>query len=44
VTPVIFPDVVPLERLGDGLTALENRKTWGKVIVKIKEDIPFARL
>jgi len=37
--------VYPLERLADGLVALENRKTWGKVIVRIKDEpTPTAKL
>jgi NADPH:quinone reductase len=27
-----------LERLAEGLVALEKRKTWGKVIVRIKNE------
>jgi len=45
VTPVVYPEVYPLERLADGLVALENRKTWGKAIVRIKEEpTPTAKL
>ncbi|KAF9650899.1 alcohol dehydrogenase [Thelephora ganbajun] len=45
VTPVIFPEVYPLERLADGLVALENRKTWGKAIVRIRDEpVPTAKL
>ncbi|KDR75883.1 hypothetical protein GALMADRAFT_248626 [Galerina marginata CBS 339.88] len=36
--PVIYTEVFKLEHLVDGLTALEKRETWGKVIVKIKEE------
>jgi NADPH:quinone reductase len=38
VTPVIYPQVYPLERLGEGLVDLENRKTWGKVVVRVKDE------
>lgn len=45
VTPVIYPEVYPLERLTEGLVALENRKTWGKVVVRIKDEpAPTAKL
>jgi len=45
VTPVVYPEVYPLERLADGLGALENRKTWGKAIVRIKDEpTPTAKL
>ena len=32
-----------LERLADGLGALEKRKTWGKVIVRIRDEQSGAR-
>jgi len=38
VTPVVFQEVFPLEKLADALCALENRKTWGKVVVRIKDE------
>ena len=38
VTPVIYPEVYPLERLAEGLVALENRKTWGKVVVRVRDE------
>lgn len=38
VTPVIYPEVYPLERLSDGLVTLENRGTWGKAIVRVKDE------
>ncbi|KZT10980.1 alcohol dehydrogenase [Laetiporus sulphureus 93-53] len=38
VTPVVYTEVFPLERLADGLVAIEQRKTWGKVITRIRED------
>lgn len=37
-TPVVYPEVYPLERLADGLVALENRRTWGKVIVRVRDE------
>ncbi|KAF5393285.1 hypothetical protein D9757_000600 [Collybiopsis confluens] len=38
VKPVVYHEIFPLERLSEGLTALENRKTYGKVIVTMKKD------
>ncbi|KAI0644512.1 alcohol dehydrogenase [Trametes meyenii] len=35
--PVVYQETFPFERLADGLLALEQRKTWGKVIVRIRE-------
>lgn len=44
VTPVIYPQVYPLERLAEGLVALEKRETWGKVVVRVRgEPAPAAR-
>ncbi|GBE81072.1 Quinone oxidoreductase-like protein [Sparassis crispa] len=37
-TPVVYTEVFPLERLSDGLSALEQRKTWGKVVVRVRDD------
>jgi len=38
VKPVVYTDVFPLERLADGLVALEQRKTWGKVVTRMREE------
>ena len=38
VTPIIYPQLYPLERLAEGLVALENRETWGKVIVRVRDE------
>jgi len=38
VLPVVFPEVLPLEQLTDALAALENRKTWGKAVVRIRNE------
>ncbi|KAH9917878.1 alcohol dehydrogenase [Epithele typhae] len=35
--PVVYSETYPLERLADGLAALEQRKTWGKVIVHVRD-------
>ncbi|KAH9839446.1 alcohol dehydrogenase [Rhodofomes roseus] len=36
--PVVYPQVFPLERLSDGLQLLEQRKTWGKVVVRMRDE------
>ena len=38
IQPVVYTEVFPLERLAEGLGALEKRKTWGKVIVRIRDE------
>ena len=47
VKPVIFPEVYPLERVADGLAALERRETWGKAVVRVKvedKNVEHAKL
>ena len=45
VVPVVYPEICPLERLSDGLVALENRRTWGKAVVRVKDEpAPPAKL
>ncbi|KAF7792365.1 hypothetical protein EIP86_003402 [Pleurotus ostreatoroseus] len=45
VKPVVYTKVFPLEKTGTGLQALESRKTWGKVIIRIRDaDTPRAVL
>ncbi|KAI0744870.1 alcohol dehydrogenase [Earliella scabrosa] len=41
--PVVYPETFPLERTADGLLAIEQRKTWGKVIVRVREPSSPAR-
>lgn len=36
--PVNYTQVYPLERLTDGLAALERRETWGKTIVRVRDE------
>lgn len=36
--PVVFSEIFPLKDLSKGLEALERRETWGKVIVRIKDE------
>jgi NADPH2:quinone reductase len=38
VTPVTYDKVYPLEKLTDGLAALEKRQTWAKAVVKVREE------
>jgi NADPH2:quinone reductase len=38
VQPVVFSEVLPLERVAEALSALENRKTWGKAVVRIRNE------
>ncbi|KAI0785659.1 alcohol dehydrogenase [Abortiporus biennis] len=38
VKPVCYSEVYPLEKLGDGLHALESRKTWGKTIIRVRDE------
>jgi len=46
IKPVTFTEIYKLDQLVDGLTALENRQTWGKVVVRVKEETErqFAKL
>ncbi|KAJ7703164.1 hypothetical protein B0H17DRAFT_1042006 [Mycena rosella] len=41
--PVCYKKVYPLEKIADALGALENRQTWGKVIVRVKEEVPVTK-
>ncbi|KAJ7680353.1 alcohol dehydrogenase [Mycena polygramma] len=36
--PVVYKDIYTLDNVADGLRALENRQTWGKAVVKIKNE------
>lgn len=40
----VFETVWSLEDLAQGLDALEKRKTWGKVVVRVRKDDEMARL
>jgi NADPH2:quinone reductase len=42
--PVVYSEIWPLERVADGLVALEKRKTWGKAVVRVREDDATAKL
>jgi hypothetical protein len=44
IKPVVFSDVYPLEKIKDGLAALEARKTWGKAVVRVKEEMVGCKL
>ena len=41
--PVVYTEVFPLERVADGLHLLEQRKTWGKVVVRVRDEKPGER-
>lgn len=36
--PVIYTDTYPLEQYAAGLKDLEDRKTWGKAVIRIREE------
>lgn len=38
VKPVCYAEKYSLENIADGLRAIEERRTWGKAIVRVQED------
>ncbi|CAL1707506.1 unnamed protein product [Somion occarium] len=36
--PVLYTEIFPLEKVAEGLHQLEQRKTWGKAIVRIRDE------
>lgn len=38
VKPVIYSTVYPLASAMDGLGALERRETWGKAVVRVRDE------
>ncbi|THH05280.1 hypothetical protein EW145_g4914 [Phellinidium pouzarii] len=38
VKPILYPETYTLESLAVGLRTIEERKTWGKAIVRVRED------
>ena len=38
VKPVTYSTIYTLENLAEGLKAIEERKTWGKAIVQVREE------
>jgi NADPH:quinone reductase len=44
IRPVVFSEVYPLEKIKYGLAALEARKTWGKAIIRVKEEMTSSKL
>jgi NADPH:quinone reductase-like Zn-dependent oxidoreductase len=38
IKPVMYSEIYPLERVADGLSAVEQRRTWGKVIIRVKDE------
>ncbi|KAF8629656.1 hypothetical protein AX17_005595 [Amanita inopinata Kibby_2008] len=43
IKPVTYTKIYPMQQIADGLMALERRETWGKTIVRIKEDDEKAK-
>ncbi|KAF9447491.1 alcohol dehydrogenase [Macrolepiota fuliginosa MF-IS2] len=41
--PVIYDQSFTLEKLADGLGAIERRETWGKAIVRVREDLTHEK-
>jgi len=44
LTPAVYPEIWALEDMAKGLDALEKRKTWGKAIVRVRQDDESGRL
>lgn len=38
IKPIIYSKVYPLENAMEGLGALERRETWGKAVVRIRDE------
>jgi hypothetical protein len=38
IRPITYDKVYTLEHVTEGLMALEKRETWGKVIIRVRED------
>jgi NADPH2:quinone reductase len=43
VKPVTYTEIYNFEQLADGLGALEKRQTWGKAVVRVKEETTGER-
>ncbi|KIM40120.1 hypothetical protein M413DRAFT_446274 [Hebeloma cylindrosporum] len=43
VKPVTYTGIYKLEQLVDGLAALEKRQTWGKAVIRVKEETTGQR-
>ncbi|TCD71204.1 hypothetical protein EIP91_011682 [Steccherinum ochraceum] len=41
--PVVYTDIYPLEKYAAGLKDLEDRKTWGKAVIRVREDDTHAQ-
>ena len=35
---VLYPEIYSLERVAEGLIAIDQRKTWGKAIARVRND------
>jgi NADPH:quinone reductase-like Zn-dependent oxidoreductase len=38
VKPIIYEEIFPLDKVGQGLDAISARRTWGKPVLRIKEE------
>lgn len=38
VKPIIYPTVYPLEKAMEGLDAVQRRETWGKAVVRVRDE------
>ncbi|KAK7053299.1 hypothetical protein VNI00_003925 [Paramarasmius palmivorus] len=43
VKPIVYSEIYPLEKISEALAALEHRKTWGKAVVRVREDDSRAK-
>jgi len=44
VTPIVYDRVYPLEELPRALDALEKRETYGKAVIRVREEEPRTKL
>jgi len=38
IKPIVYKEVYSLEQLVEGLSALEKRQTWGKAVVRVRNE------
>jgi len=43
IQPVVYSEIYPLEKVAEGLGALERRETWGKAVIRVKEEITSSK-
>jgi len=44
VSPAVYSEIYTLESLAEGLRAIEERKTWGKAVVRVREEKERSKL